>query len=118
MGPCRPDLFFILPVYPLAPEGQLLCMATRAESSLARKSNEELRLALGADDPCEPVFEDAAIEVLVDGPSRDLRPQGPVAVLESFVVGEEEVLEVLFEDLVEGRTSGPSRSAGWPPGSR
>ena len=97
---------------PLAPEGQLLRVTARAESSLARKSNEKLRLAPGTYDPSEPVFEDAAVEELVDGPSCDLRSQGSVLVSEALFIGEEELLEVVFEESVEGGSPGTSRLVG------
>jgi len=87
---------------PLAPEGQLLRMATRAEAGLTRESNEKLRLAVLTYDPGKPVFEDTAVEVFVDGPSCDLRSQGSVLALVLFIIGDEEVFEVLLEEPVEG----------------
>ena len=46
-----------------------------------------------------PALEDAAVEVLVDGPASDIRSQGSVLVLVPFFVREKEVFEVLFEDM-------------------
>jgi len=98
---------------PIAPEGQLLRMTTRAESCLARESNQELRLALGAYDPGEPAFEDAAVEVFVDNPAGDVGSQGAVLILEAFFIAEQKLLEVVFEEPVEGGASGSARSISW-----
>jgi len=78
---------------PLTPDREPLCMTARAEhADFATICHEKLRLALGTDNPSEPVFEDAAVEVLVDG-FFDARSQGSILLLEAFVVREENIFE-------------------------
>jgi hypothetical protein len=62
-------------------------MVTRAEPGLAAEGEEKLRLAFGTDDTSEPAFQDAAIEVFVNNPAGDLRPQGAVPVTETLLTG-------------------------------
>jgi len=58
------------------------------------------------------MFENAAVEELVDGPACDLRSQGPIMAWETFFVREQELLEVVFKELIEGRSPGSSRPIG------
>jgi hypothetical protein len=58
------------------------------------------------------VFEDTAVEVLVYDPAGDVRSQGSVLTLVLFIIGDEEVFEVLLEEPVEGGALGSARSVG------
>ena len=50
------------------------------------------------------MFEDATVEELVDGPSCDLLYAGAHTCVEAFFVRVQELLEVILEELAEGRT--------------
>jgi len=58
------------------------------------------------------VLEDAAVEVFVDNPAGDVGSQGTIPAWEAFFVREEELFEVVFEELVEGRSPGTARPVG------
>jgi len=60
-----------------------------------------------------PAFEDAAVEVFVDNPAGDVGSQGAVLILEAFFIAEQKLLEVVFEEPVEGGASGSARSISW-----